>query len=404
MGRQARAGSHIRRRAWPALCVSGALIASAASPAAAQVPNHVADWARGTLGGGTNRTTSAPVTQPYFLLWSTPVTPAAGLLQTPYEAGGVAVDLRSGWVYAGTREGRVVCLERGRERWTVDVQGALLAAPTVYREFVVAATAEGVVHLLNKVTGERVLRVLLGEQVLTQPVVTEIDGVLTAFVGTVSDAVIAIDLSVGERKWRLQRDPPAGFTSFGFARPVLLGDSIFAGYANGLLVAADASTGEVRWEKRLSPPGLMLDVDAVATNGVHVFAASYTGGVYALDPATGDVVWRTTMPGVSRLSVRGDLVYAVTTGEVRALRVGDGQAVWSFSFDEPRIGTTPVVADRALVVAVQDGPLYFLDLRTGAPLGSFGSGDGFLVAPATHGNVLYSLSNGGRVYSLAVVK
>jgi outer membrane protein assembly factor BamB len=97
------------------------------------------------------------------------------------------------------------------------------------------------------------------------------------------------------------------------------------------------------------------------------------------------------------------MVYAVAPGLVRGLRAGDGRVVWNTSFGT-RMASTPVVVEHLVVVAEDDGPLTFVDDRTGAPVGSFSSGGGFETSPALLGRVLFALSNGGRVYSMSIVR
>lgn len=386
-----------------------ALLAVTLAGGAARAQAHHEFLERNILSGGGPSTTGVPVSQPFFTLWSAEVTPAAGLLVVPIETGGVSVDLsrdpRRRWVYAASRDGRVVCLVDGVPRWSVDVGGALLAPPVVHGESVVVGTGEGVLHVLNKVTGERRSRAILGEELITQPVVVEgANGALRAYVGSSAESLFAVDLELGQKLWRAHRDPPAGFSVRGFARPIVAGDTVFAAYADGALVALDAANGAPRWEKRLSPPGELVDVDALTTNGQVLFATSYTGGVYALDPSSGAMLWRTPLPGASRIRISGSMLYATAPGVLVAMRAGDGVVAWKFQIREPNLLSTPIVTENLVVVSESDGPLYFVDKRSGAPEGLFGTGDGFSAPPAAAGNVLYALSNGGRLYALAIVR
>lgn len=356
------------------------------------------------LTGDGPRTTAVPIARPYFLGWDAEVTHPAGILRTSLEPGGVAVDPRSGWVYASTRDGRVVCLDGGVQKWEVEVGGALLAAPTVWEDSVIVGTGEGVLAVLNKVSGERRARAILGEELVTSPVVVRTkDGPVRAYVGSSQDSLFAVDLELGQKLWRAHRDQPAPFTIRGFARPVVTEKAVFAGFADGYLEALDPATGQVKWEKKLSPPGDLVDVDALATNDQLLFAASYSGGVYGLDPATGTIAWRTPMSGAGRLRVDGANVVAVAPGVVQSLRTGDGKIVWKFTFGT-RMAATPAVSEHLVAVSEDDGPIYFLDSHSGAPMGLFRSGSGFDSPPAIGGRILVALSNGGRVYSMSLVR
>jgi outer membrane protein assembly factor BamB len=157
------------------------------------------------------------------------------------------------------------------------------------------------------------------------------------------------------------------------------------------------------WEKHLASPADLQDVNALAFNGTTLFAASYSGGVYALAPEDGTIRWRAPLTGVTRLKTDAGLVYAGAPGFWSGLRIGDGSASWSFKLPELIGSTDAVISDRFLVFAEEGGSMYFLDKRTGEPAGTLFSGEGFSSPPAAAGPIVAGLSNGGRVYTLTVV-
>jgi outer membrane protein assembly factor BamB len=347
-----------------------------------------------------------PVRNPYFLGWSAEVTAPSGLFRYAREPGGVEIDLSSRSVFAGTRDGLVICLAAGgEERWRVDVGGSPLAAPTVFNEKLVVGTSEGVLYTLNKVTGEITApRAILGEELITQPVVVEAgSGLYRAYVGSSAESVFAVDLETGQKLWRAHRDPPSGFTVFGLARPIVTPKSVFMSFADGVVEARDPATGALQWERHVSPPGDLLDVDGLTLNKQTLFAASYSGGIYALDPDTGAIKWHTPLHEASHVTVDGPYLYAGAPGQWVGMRAVDGVIGWRFNFGGGRTSTSAIVGERYLAFAEADGPMYFVDKRTGEPAGAFGTGEGF-AAPATAvGPVVALLSNGGRVYTLTVV-
>ncbi|MFM2152284.1 MAG: hypothetical protein RL199_719 [Pseudomonadota bacterium] len=336
---------------------------------------------------------------PYALGWTAEVAPPPGLLEAARETGGVAVDARTGWVYAGTAEGRLVCLVDGRVRWDVDVAGPVRAAPALFEEQVVVGTGEGVLLTLNKVTGAFLGRTLLGEELVTTPVVVRgVDETVRAFVGSSGESVFAVDLGLGQKLWRAHRDAPTPFSGHGFATPVVTETAVFAGFADGVVEARELTTGKVLWEQKISPRDDLVDVDALAWDGVRLFAASSSGGVFALDPAHGGTVWRGELRGAGRLAVDGARLYAIAPGLVRAFRTGDGAKLWSHVTGE-RMGATPVVVGNAVAVAEDDGPLRFFSPESGAFLGQLPVPA--TASPAVNGRLAYLLSTSGRVYSLA---
>jgi outer membrane protein assembly factor BamB len=353
----------------------------------------------GVLAGRGPAESVSSAVAPFLMGWTAEVATPPGLFEAARETGGVAVDPRTGWVYVGTAEGRVLCLDAGKVRWDVDAAGPVRAAPALFEEQLVVGTGEGVLVRINKVTGAFLGRAVLGEELVTTPVVVRgVDETVRVFVGSSGESVFAVDLELGQKLWKAHRDAPTPFSAHGFATPVVTEDRVFAAFADGWVEARELTTGKQLWEQRLSPRDDLVDVDALAWDGVRLFAASSAGGVFALDPSHGGTLWRGELRGAGRLQVDGARLYAVAPGLVRAFRTGDGAKLWSYATGE-RMGQTPVVLGDAVLVAEDDGPLRFLSPQTGLLLGQLPVSAAS--SPAVDGRLAYLLSTSGRVYSLA---
>ena len=398
----------MQRRRWIDALVGAVVVGLA--PAVLSAQSLVS---RGFLAGEGQPTTGRPVDRPYFVGWDAEVTPPERLGRTSQETGGVAIDGRTGWVYVVTRDGRALCVENGRIRWSVERGGQPRAAPTLYEESLIVGTSEGVLEVLNSVTGQRRVRALLGEELVTQPLVVAREGApVRVLVGSAGDSLFAVDMALGQKLWRVHRDQPAPFVVHGFARPVVAGDRVLVGFADGVVEARSLSDGRQLWERSLVPadrPPLqrpadgLVDVDGLATDGRRLYAAGYGSGVVALELETGAEAWLAPLPAAGRVRLQGGRLYAQSPGLLTALRATDGKALWRFSFGD-RAASLPVMAGGMVLLAEDDGPLYFLDALTGSPLGLFNTGAGFASSPAVVGDRLVALSNGGRVYALTLVR
>ena len=131
------------------------------------------------------------------------------------------------------------------------------------------------------------------------------DGVM--FVTTPEDRVIAIDARTGEQIWIYARQFPEGMahphrTNRGVG---LYGDKVFLTTHDAFVVALDAVTGEVVWETAVADyrTGYYMTIAPLVASGKVMVGASggergIRGFVVALDPETGEEVWRShTIPG-----------------------------------------------------------------------------------------------------------
>ena len=131
------------------------------------------------------------------------------------------------------------------------------------------------------------------------------DGVM--FVTTPEDRVIAIDARAGEQLWVYNRQFPEDMahphrTNRGVG---LYGDKVFHTTHDAFVVALDAVTGEVVWETAVADyrTGYYMTMAPLVAGGKVLVGASggergIRGFVVALDPETGEEVWRShTIPG-----------------------------------------------------------------------------------------------------------
>ena len=158
----------------------------------------------------------------------------------------------------------------------------------------------------------------------------------------------------------------------------------------------------MRWEKALAPGGVtqFIDVDTspVLDESGHVYAASYAGGLYALDAETGDVVWNSVAQGITSLLLHGNVLVATGDDRLDAYLADSGKLLWSQTLEE-RAGLEPVLVKGMLLVPAQRS-LLFVDPRTGQSRLAWNPGEGISAPPRVVGGKVYVLSNNGYLYSL----
>jgi outer membrane protein assembly factor BamB len=214
-----------------------------------------------------------------------------------------------------------------------------------------------------------------GARVMAPPVVA--DGRLFAL--DARGQISAFEFANGRRLWSYNLTPPKeerGALGGGLA----VDDGVlYATTGYGFVYALDPATGELIWEKRIGVP---FRAAPAAANG-RVFAISYDNQLHALAASDGRVLWTHAgipedagVVGGAAPAVAGGVVVApYSSGEVVALRVENGRVVWGDQLVR-QARFTPLaslsdirgrpVIDRGRVFAISySGRLAAIDLRTG---------------------------------------
>ena len=212
-------------------------------------------------------------------------------------------------------------------------------------------------------------------RILSQPVVA--GGRVYAMDGGVQ--VSALDAATGNRIWQVNLKPE-GYrgNSFG-GGPCFWNNRLYVSTGYAEVLALDPADGKVIWRHNVAAP--IHSAPTVADG--RVFAVTVDNELNALDAKDGRRLWvHNGIPETAGLlggaspAVEADVVIApYSSGEVFALRVENGRAVWSDNLATSRsmnavagladIRGRPVI-DRGRVFAVShSGRLAAIDLRTG---------------------------------------
>ena len=216
------------------------------------------------------------------------------------------------------------------------------------------------------------------EKITSQPIV----GGGMVFVIDSESQLGAFDAKTGDDVWQVELPPEEeddGFFGGGLAYEA---GRVFATTGFGQVIALEAKTGKILWRRGLSAP--MRSAPTVRDN--RVYALTATNKLFALDGDTGETIWSHSgieeatnlLGGGSPAVDAGVIVVPYSSGEIFALRIENGQELWSDSLSDARrvqgaisisaIRGRPII-DRGLGFAVSNsGLLVAINLRTGRRL------------------------------------
>ncbi|MXR52769.1 PQQ-binding-like beta-propeller repeat protein [Halovenus sp. WSH3] len=216
----------------------------------------------------------------------------------------------------------------------------------------------------------------------------------------------------GEIRWQQETDMEGNGIH---GTPVVADGAVYIGAYDGIFYAFDAATGERLWETEL---GDSIGGSPTYDGDLLYVAVEYAdpeGSTFAVDPASGEVVWEDpehrptdhphSTPAIDRDT--GTMVLGSNDGLLYAWEYPSLEFKWTFETD-PQNGTDgeikePItVYDGAAFFGSWDQHIYRVDLETGTMDWSFETGGLSMVGPGVdpRRDEIYAGSHDGNLYAL----
>ncbi|MEW6490923.1 MAG: PQQ-binding-like beta-propeller repeat protein, partial [Thermodesulfobacteriota bacterium] len=190
-----------------------------------------------------------------------------------------------------------------------------------------------------------------------------------------------------------------------------VGGRVYVGGHDGYVYALDGATGEMLWE--FPTRGRVGSTPAV--HGDRVFVGSSDGYLYALRAGDGSVAWKTpsgrgTFRHLSYGGIRSSPAVALglvlaggCDGRVRALDERTGALRWILDGGTEGVYSSPALAGETLFVGtdgLRQSALLAVDARTGTVLWRFPTSTQIFSTPAVAGGAVYFHARNDHVYAL----
>ena len=326
-------------------------------------------------------------------------------------------------IYAADAYGNVVALDRfsGEQIWTVTV-GEPDGRP--FFQFwdrrdpsfvsggvgagggrVLLGTVRGEVVALDAGDGSELWRAEVSSEVLSRPAA----GADVVIAQTTDGRLVALEAADGTQRWSFDSQVPL-LTLRGTAAPVLEAGLVFAGFGDGNVSAVDEASGAPLWKQRIMLPkgrtelDRMVDVDGTPLlAGGLLYAVSFQGRLKALQPHDGSVVWELEASSYLDLAEGYGHIYLVSEDDI-VMAVGQRSAavVWRQEGLKNRRLTSPVAFGNYLLVGDEDGYLHVLAQSDGRFVARRKIGDGLRSPMLEVDDVVYALTDDGRLEALEI--
>lgn len=198
--------------------------------------------------------------------------------------------------------------------------------------------------------------------------------------GSAAHAMYHLSLSPTPRTaWRASVGDGSGDDRQILAQPIVVGTRVFTMDSRSLVTAFEASSGREVWQVDLE-----LDEEddgyfggGIAFEAGRIYVTTGFARVFALDAATGAVIWQQAIPAPVRAAptVNGGRVFSVTLdNRLIVLASDDGRRLWEHSGIQETAGllgsASPAVAGSVVVVPYSSGELFGLLVDNGRELWS----------------------------------
>jgi len=301
-------------------------------------------------------------------------------------------------IVTGTSRGEVLSMDlTGRMLWRTALYEPVESAPLVHDRMIIVGTISGGLHALDRETGKQLWKFQGYGSFLGSMIVS--DGVVYAL--TSRNKLYAVALETGQLHWSREHETPQAYTVRGHSSLARYRNQLIYGLSDGRLMSIDMQRrGEVYWTADLEEGADENYLDADATPLVfedRVFAASYRKGIVSLSVETGEVNWRYSVSGVTRLLLYRERLYFVSSSTgIHCLSL-DGRLLWR-QHVEMGTATSLQIVNNRLLISFDEGGLIALNPDNGFFYQKFDTGSGISGGFSTTGPWLTTLANNGRLY------
>lgn len=282
-------------------------------------------------------------------------------------------------VLFGSSDGNfyAVNLENGKEKWKFNSGGAIQSSPSISGNKIYFSSRNGRLYALDVTTGNEIWSFDLGGDIplkwgfdyyLSSPVVNKNN----LFVGSGNGKFYSIDANNGKVIWEYDCGSRVRSTAAISDNYILFGDM------NGRFYALDRKKGSLIW--KFDVEGIKYDnskfgfdrraiMSSASVSGSNVVFGSRDGNLYNLDLQTGKELWKVshgTSWIITSPAIYNGVVYEGSSDAhfVQAVDLKSGKEIWNTKTKQA-VWSSPAVTENEMYYGDFSGTLYSVDLKTG---------------------------------------
>jgi len=336
--------------------------------------------------------------------------------------------------------------EKIASKWETKLDGGVMSHVRLAGDAVFVSTMNGSVYKLRKADGKTVWQAKTNGYCHSSPL---IDGG-TVYVGSADGNLYAFDEQTGHKLWAFPTQGPV------YGSPAKAHGIVCVGSGDGRIYGIEAKTGAKKWAYAMPSSNSAFTQSPVATDSERFYLGAWDNNLYALDVASGDLVWKqaccpktyawspavggpvlgngmvfvpadgnvffafdaktgdpkwhvsskTDKYGYSGPTMDGDRIYVGglgDNGELKCLSASDGQEIWVGKTGSVIYDSTPAHGVDFVVIGSVDGVVSVFSKNDGAKIAAYRLPPGHLLSsPAVEGRTVYVGSYSDIVMALDI--
>jgi outer membrane protein assembly factor BamB/orotate phosphoribosyltransferase len=329
------------------------------------------------------------------LRWSVP-----GIYRNTYCAPKSTPSFLDGNIYLGSDAGYIGCITAaGVEQWrytTRDTQRGVHGKPLILGQKVYFGAYDGFAYCVDAHSGTLRWETHCAGSIVSSAASSP-DASMVYFSGS-TDAggglIVALSAETGERIWLQEIQSPVECSPSVDAHR----SRLIAGANDGVVYAIDPLSGEEIW--RFSTGGAVKGSVAVDPRG-RCFFGSEDGSLYAVDANSGAPLWKRRIANslhTQPLLCSDMVVSGGDSKRVFALDGDTGEVCWIATLRGPHVGGAALIGRRWIAIGCDAGQVYLLDRKSGLPIWTFETSGSIRSTPAVFGDRFLVASTDSWLY------
>lgn len=327
--------------------------------------------------------TPANITPPLRVVWSRNI---GATESTPAIVNGI--------VYCAGLTGKVTAmnLSNGKVRWIFKSPSSFGASPTIYKGIVYIGDEGGVFYAIRAADGKELWRFRTGDKIMSCAVPAGGGRILF---GSYDMHLYCLQSGLGKKRWSFKTQAQVHATAS------VVGNQAVISGCDGKIRFLSLQNGN---QTAVVPFGGNIAASPAYSNG-HFYLGGLNAIYASIDVKSHAYSWKMQEHEdgaacyASAAATKDGVVFGSRSNKVFRVNPANGKPVWSYRC-QGQINASPVINNKIVWVASDDGILTALDYPTGRMIWQFRAGGSLKGSPAIVNNRLVIGSSDGMLYCL----